>query len=135
MNRNMSKSRLGIAVIGSGRAGMIHARNFSASVEGARLVALVDPAAAPRQAAMAELGLEKGYADHREALADPAVDAVVVVTPTAFHRDIVVAAAGAGKHVLCEKPMSVTADAARAIIAACDAAGVKLQLGFMRRYH
>jgi len=126
--------RTGVAVVGSGRAGMIHARNFAAGIEGARLVAMVDPVAAAREAALEQLGGARGYADYREALADPAVDAVVVVTPTAFHREIVVAAAGAGKHVLCEKPMAMTEDECAAMIAACDRAGVKLQLGFMRRF-
>jgi predicted dehydrogenase len=130
----MNVTKLGIAVIGSGRAGMIHARNFAAGIDGARLVAMVDPVPAARAAALAELGITRGYADYREALADPAVQAVVVVTPTVFHKEIVVAAAAAGKHVLCEKPMAMNADECAAIIAACEAAGVKLQIGFMRRF-
>jgi len=125
---------LGIAVVGSGRAGMIHARNFASGIEGARLVAMVDPVAEARAAALRELGLDRGYGDYREALADPAVGAVVVVTPTATHREIVVAAAEAGKHVLCEKPMAMTAEECTAMIAACDRGRVRLQLGFMRRY-
>lgn len=131
----MTKSKLGIAVIGSGRAGMIHARNFASQVQNARLVAMVDPVEAARATALAELGLETGYADFRQALADPAVDAVVVVTPTAFHKEIVVSAAQAGKHVLCEKPMAMDAAECEAMISACDTAKVKLQLGFMRRFH
>jgi predicted dehydrogenase len=130
----MSKISLGIAIIGSGRAGMIHARNFAAGVPGARLVAMVDPVAEARTAALAELGLDKGYADYREALADPEVGAVVVVTPTVYHRDIVLAAAAAGKHVFCEKPMAMDAAECGEMIDACDKAGVKLQIGFMRRY-
>lgn len=131
----MRNAKLGIAVIGSGRAGMIHAQSFAAGIEGARLVAMVDPVAAAREAALRELGIDKGYADYRQALADPAVNAVVVVTPTAYHREIVVAAAQAGRHVLCEKPMAMTAAECSAMIDACEAARVKLQLGFMRRYH
>jgi myo-inositol 2-dehydrogenase/D-chiro-inositol 1-dehydrogenase/scyllo-inositol 2-dehydrogenase (NAD+) len=113
---------------------MIHARNFAAGVAGARLVAMVDPVAEARKTALAELGMDKGYTNYRDALADPAVGAVVVVTPTAFHRDIVVAAAAAGKHVLCEKPMAMNPDECAQMIAACDLAGVKLQIGFMRRF-
>ncbi len=130
----MRTRSLGIAVIGSGRAGMIHARNFAAGVEGARLVAMVDPVAETRVAALAELGLDKGYSDYRDALADSAVGAIVVVTPTVYHREIVVAAAAAGKHVLCEKPMAMDSAECAQMIAACDRAGVKLQIGFMRRY-
>jgi predicted dehydrogenase len=130
----MRKDSLGIAVIGSGRAGMIHARNFAAGIDGARLVAMVDPVTDARNAALSELGLEKGYADYRDALSDPSIGAIVVVTPTVYHREIVVAAAAAGKHVLCEKPMAMDALECAEMMAACDKAGVKLQIGFMRRY-
>src|SRR5208337_4151106 len=130
----MRGDSLGIAVIGSGRAGMIHARNFAAGVGGAKLAVMVDPVAETRKAALAELGIEKGYSDYRDALDDPKVGAVVVVTPTVLHRGIVVAAAAAGKHVFCEKPMAMDATECADMIAACDRAGVKLQIGFMRRY-
>jgi predicted dehydrogenase len=127
-------SKLGICVIGSGRAGMIHARNFARGLRGARLVALADPHAPALQDAQRELEVEKGYAGYAEALADPGVHAVVVVTPTSLHREIVLAAARAGKHVLCEKPMAMDVRECDEMIAACSAAKVKLQLGFMRRY-
>jgi predicted dehydrogenase len=80
---------------------------------------------------------EKGFAlsaDYRDALGDPAVRAVVLATPHAFHADQVVAAARAGKHVFVEKPLALTkADAARAA-AACDEAGVVLGIGHERRF-
>jgi predicted dehydrogenase len=130
----MSKRTLGICVIGTGRAGMIHARNFSRGVSGARLVAVADPLDESRDAAAAELGVTAAYADYQQALHDERVDAVVVVTPTVYHREVVVAAAQAGKHVLCEKPMAMNAGECRDMIEACEAAGVKLQIGFMRRF-
>ena len=126
--------KIGVCVIGSGRAGMIHARNFSRRVGEAQLVALVDAHKETLQAAQKELEVERGYSDYRDALADPRVDAVVVVTPTALHREVVLAAAKAGKHVLCEKPMAMDVRECDDMIEACDAAGVKLQIGFMRRY-
>ena len=125
---------IGICVIGSGRAGMIHARNFTRRVTRAHLVALADPHRETLQAAQKELDIEKGYSDYHDALADPRVDAVVVVTPTALHREVVCAAAKAGKHVLCEKPMAMDVRECDDMIAACAAARVKLQIGFMRRY-
>ena len=130
----MTQKKLGVAVIGSGRAGLIHARNFAAGIDGARLVALVDPVPQALAAAQGELGVDKGYLDYKAAMDDPAVDAVVVVTPTVYHREIVLAAAAAGKHVLCEKPMAMDADECADMIRACDSAGVKLQIGFMRRF-
>ena len=130
----MPKENIKIALIGAGRAGMIHALNFRKSVPGAELAAVVDPVAEAREAALNTLGMEKGYADYKEALADDGIDAVVVVVPTAFHRDIVVAAAEAGKHILCEKPMAMNESECEEMIAAAEAAGVKLQIGFMRRF-
>jgi myo-inositol 2-dehydrogenase/D-chiro-inositol 1-dehydrogenase len=84
---------------------------------------------------MAEhLGADRDYTDPAEAFADPAVDAVVIAAPARFHTDLVMAAAGAGKAVFCEKPMALSlADADRAIDAA-RAAGVVLQVGFNRRF-
>jgi myo-inositol 2-dehydrogenase/D-chiro-inositol 1-dehydrogenase/scyllo-inositol 2-dehydrogenase (NAD+) len=126
---------IGICIIGGGRAGRIHGRNFAAGrVPGARLVAVVEPAAEARQAACRELAIERAHGDYREALDDSEVDAVVVATPTQYHREIVVAAADAGKHVLCEKPMAMNAEECDEMIAAAGRANVKLQIGFMRRF-
>ena len=107
--------KTGICVVGLGRAGMIHARNFATRVPLARLECVADPTDEARAAA-AELGAPKVYADYAEALADPRVDAVVVATPSQLHCDIVVAAARAGKHILCEKPMAMNVRRVR-----CDA--------------
>jgi myo-inositol 2-dehydrogenase/D-chiro-inositol 1-dehydrogenase/scyllo-inositol 2-dehydrogenase (NAD+) len=128
-------SRLGIAVIGAGRAGLIHARNLAAGrVPGANLVMLVDAQAESRQAACLELQCERAAEDYRAALQDPAVDAVVVATPSALHCEIVVAAARAGKHVLCEKPMGMNAAECDRMLEAVERANIKLQIGFMRRF-
>jgi myo-inositol 2-dehydrogenase/D-chiro-inositol 1-dehydrogenase/scyllo-inositol 2-dehydrogenase (NAD+) len=113
---------------------MIHARNFSRRVIRAELVALADPHEETLRAAMTELEIEKGYADYHDALTDPRVDAVVVVTPTSLHGEVVLGAAKAGKHVLCEKPMAMNVTECDDMIKACRDAHVKLQIGFMRRY-
>ncbi len=130
----MSEKVIGICVIGSGRAGLIHARNFARGVPGARLAALVDPQAEALTEAGRELGVNRLYANYRQALEDREVQAVVVVTPTKFHRDAVIAAARAGKHILCEKPMAMTVEECQAMNQAVAEAGVVLQLGFMRRF-
>lgn len=77
------------------------------------------------------LFLTTSYAD---VLADPGVDAVVLCTPHSQHAAEVIAAAKAGKHVFCEKPFTLTVEDAQAAIAACQAAGVTLHVGFNRRY-
>lgn len=131
----VSDGSLGICVIGAGRAGMIHAGNFAAGrVAGARLAALVDPEPAQLAAAVREVGIDCAFADYRQALDLDAVDAVVIASPTVSHRDICIAAAEAGKHILCEKPMAMDAEQCREMLAAVESAGVKLQIGFMRRF-
>jgi myo-inositol 2-dehydrogenase/D-chiro-inositol 1-dehydrogenase/scyllo-inositol 2-dehydrogenase (NAD+) len=67
-------------------------------------------------------------------LHDSAIDAVIVVTPTVLHEEIVVAAAEAGKHVFCEKPMAMNLREAEAMNEAARKNGTKLQIGFMRRF-
>ena len=71
----------------------------------------------------------------RELLARDDVEAVYVATPAHLHHAQVLAAAAAGKHVLCEKPLGLTIEQARDMIGACEAAGVKLGVGFMMRFH
>lgn len=126
--------RIRVCLIGCGRAGMIHARSYAGHIREAELIAVCDPSPENLTAAREALNPRYAYADYREALANRAVDAVVVVTPTQFHRDIVLAAAQAGKHVFCEKPMASTVAECDEMIEACRAGGVKLQIGFMRRF-
>jgi len=63
------------------------------------------------------------------------VDAVYIATPTYLHRDEVLRAAAAGKHVLCEKPLSISVQDAHEMVQACEQAGVKFGIGLMMRYH
>ncbi|MDR3050199.1 MAG: Gfo/Idh/MocA family oxidoreductase [Oscillospiraceae bacterium] len=130
----MSNNTHGICLVGAGRAGMIHARNFQSRVPGFAVVSVVDPVEEAAATACRELGIDKRFADYRQAFDDPSVRGVVVVSPTKYHREIVLAAAAAGKHVLCEKPMAMDEAECRDMIAACEAARVTLQIGFMRRY-
>ena len=130
----MKNGKIQVCVIGSGRAGMIHARNFARSVGNAEIAAMADPVEEAAKAAVDELGIDKYYLDYKDVLNDDSIDAVVVVTPTVFHEEIVTAAAAAGKHVLCEKPMAMNEQECRNMIKACDDAKVKLQIGFMRRF-
>ncbi len=128
------KDKINVCLIGCGRAGMIHARSYNGNVAGAQLIAICDPFEEELETAQAELNVKYQYTDYNDVLLNDEVDAIVVVTPTQFHKDIVVAAANAGKHVFCEKPMAGSAEECDAMIEACKANNVKLQLGFMRRF-
>lgn len=125
---------IGVGVVGCGRAGMIHARNFASAVSGAQLVAMADPVSESLERSCSELRGAKGYADYRAMLEDKAVDAIVIATPTALHKEIAVAAAGAGKHILCEKPLAMNPLECMEIIKAVEKNSVTLSMGFMRRY-
>lgn len=127
-------NKVRVCLIGCGRAGMIHARSYAGGVADAELIAMCDPFDASLEAACGEIPVKYRYTDYREALANPEIDAVIVVTPTQFHHDVVIAAAKAGKHVFCEKPMANDERECDEMIAACREAGVKFQLGFMRRF-
>ena len=121
-------------LIGAGRAGLIHARNIAHRIAGVELTAICDPNEDALAQAGGELGVATRLTDFREAVARSDVDAVVIVTPTFLHRDIACAAAEAGKHVFLEKPMALAAHECHDVNRAVDRAGVKLQIGFMRRF-
>src|SRR5262245_54973759 len=121
---------LSFGLVGAGWIGSFHAATLAERLPGVRLDAVADPV----PDAAARLKAPKAYRDPLELMADPAIDAVAICSPAATHADLVVAAAQAGKHVFCEKPMALTlADADRAIEAAL-LAGVALQVGFNRRF-
>jgi predicted dehydrogenase len=83
----------------------------------------------------ARFGIARVHDRYDALLADPGVDAVYIGLPNALHREWTERAAAAGKHVLCEKPLGVTAADAAAMAAACQAGGVILQEAFMYRHH
>lgn len=122
-----------IALIGAGTMGRIHAEALG-RIDGARVVAFGAPALPPATAALAER-LGAAHLPTAEAvLARPDVDVVIVATPTDTHHEIVVAAARAGKQIICEKPLARTAEQAEAMIDAAARAGVKLAVAHVVRY-
>lgn len=82
-----------------------------------------------------EFGAKRGYGDWRELVKDDEVDAVYIATPVYLHAPQTIAAAEAGKHVLCEKPMAMNASECDEMIAACEANGVKLGIAYYRRFY
>lgn len=130
----MKKNYRGICLIGAGRAGMIHARNFQRSVPGFRIVSVADPMEEAAASACRELEIEKYYLDYKQALEDEETDAVVIVSPTKYHCEIAVCAAKHRKDILLEKPMAMNARECVQIMEAVKDSGVKLQIGFMRRF-
>lgn len=130
----MHRDKIRTCIIGAGRAGLIHIKNFATGISRSNLVAIADPSKEAVEKACTQFGIRKHYLDYRQAIEDKGIDAVVVATPTAFHRDVVVAAANAGKHVFCEKSMAMNTSECDEMIQAAEKSGVKLQIGFMRRF-
>ena len=128
------KQKLSVALIGSGRAGMIHARNFKGSVPYAKIVAVCDPVLEAAKSAAQELEIDLCYTDYKQVMENEDIDAVIVATPTKYHCEIVIAAANAGKHILCEKPMAMSVEECDRMDEAAKRNHVALQVAFMRRF-
>ena len=124
---------IGFGIVGCGMIANFHAKAI-ADVPGAKLVACYDkmPASAERLAASTGC---KPYQDLDAMLADPAVEVVVIGTPSGAHMDPAVAAARAGKHVIVEKPLEITLRRCDTIIDECRKAGVVLSTIFPSRFH
>ena len=128
------RQRLNVGVVGLGRLGNLYARYFLGRISGAKLEAVADLDGGRAESFANQHGVARWRRDYRELLADQKLDAIVVVTTTQSHYEIVVEAAGAGKAVFCEKPLSLSIDEAIAMKEAVDKNGAFFQLGFMRRF-
>lgn len=129
----MSKTRwgvLGVAKIATQK--VIPAMQRSAVTE---VTAIASRDKAKAEAAAAPLGIAKAYGSYEEMLADPEIDAIYNPLPNHLHVPWSIRAAEAGKHVLCEKPISLTTTECRELIAARDRCGVKMGEAFMARTH
>ncbi len=127
-------AKLGIGVLGVGEMGKRHAENIRRLVPQARLVAIADVAANRARQVADELELERSCNSLEELLNCEDVHSVVIATPDRFHAQGVKMAAAAGKDILCEKPLATNIADAIEALEAVALAGVRLQIGFMRRY-
>jgi inositol 2-dehydrogenase len=123
-----------MGLIGAGRMGATFAHHLINTIAEAELLAIADAHGKTAGDVAARYGVESTYSDYNQLLERDDIDAVVIASPTNTHAEIIQAAAAAGKHIFCEKPLALTMEDCDAAIAAVEAAGVKLQLGFMRRF-
>ncbi|WP_306120377.1 MULTISPECIES: Gfo/Idh/MocA family oxidoreductase [unclassified Roseitalea] len=129
----MSAGRIGIGVVGTGMAAKPHAQALRSLDDCIAVRGVYSRGADKRAAFCAEHGFAE--AASLEALADdPAVRAVIIITPPNQRLDLVRRFAGAGKHILMEKPVERTSEAAEEIVAICEAAGVQLGIVFQHRF-
>ena len=123
-----------VGLIGAGRMGKVFAHTLAFTVSEVELAAVADTDPKTSQEVAARFGVKHHYTDYHELLKREDIDVVVIVTPTSTHAEIIKAAAAAGKHIFSEKPLAQTLVLCDEAIAAVASAGVKLQLGFMRRF-
>jgi myo-inositol 2-dehydrogenase/D-chiro-inositol 1-dehydrogenase len=123
-----------IAVIGTGRMGSVHVRNIARLIPEADLVAVCDIRLEVAQAVADEHGIQRVVKDYHELLADPDIEAILIASSTETHAFIMKDVAAAGKHIFCEKPLALELDKIDEALAAIETAGVKLQVGFNRRF-
>lgn len=126
--------KLKLCLIGAGRAGMVHARNYQFEISNTKIVAVVDANKKVAEEAAKELNASNFFIEFEEALAGVEFDAVCIGAPTFVHAETVIRAADAGKHIFCEKPLSTTLKEAEQMENAIKRNNVKFQIGFMRRF-
>jgi myo-inositol 2-dehydrogenase/D-chiro-inositol 1-dehydrogenase len=130
----MPKTRLNAGVIGAGMIGKVHAENLAFRVPEATPLAIADINEGAARDTAERCRIPKAVKDYHEILADPEIDFVAICSSTDTHARIIVEAAQAGKHIFCEKPISYDLAKIDEALAAVEKAGVKLQVGFNRRF-
>lgn len=126
--------KLRAAIIGCGLISKNHLKALQ-NVENAVCMAVCDIEGEKAVRAAETYAVEKTYSDYHELLRDEAIDVVHICTPHHLHAQMAIDALNAGKHVLCEKPMALTAEDAEAMMAARDKAGRQLGICLQNRYN
>ena len=126
--------KINVGVIGTGRIGRLHAENLTYRIPEASLVAVSDIFVEAAEGVAAQFGVPAVYKDPRRILDDKDVDAVLICSSTDTHAQLIEEAAGAGKQIFCEKPIAHDLADIDQALAAADRAGVKLMIGFNRRF-
>jgi myo-inositol 2-dehydrogenase/D-chiro-inositol 1-dehydrogenase len=114
--------------------GSVHVRNIVRLIPEADLVAICDIRLEVAQAVAYELGIQRIVKDYHELLTDKNIEAILIATSTNTHAFIMKDVAAAGKHIFCEKPLALGLEEIDAALAAVAKTGVKLQVGFNRRF-
>ena len=126
--------KVNVGLVGAGRIGRLHAEHLAYRVPQAELLTVSDIIPEAAQRCAADLGIPTATPDHRVIMEDPNVEAVVICSSTDTHSQMIEEAAAAGKHIFCEKPIDFDLARIDRALAAVDEAGVKLQIGFNRRF-
>ncbi len=128
------KRKINVGLIGAGRIGRVHAKHLAWHIPEANLVAVADSFADAAQQLAAGLQIPAAFRDHRRIMDDDAIEVVVICSSTDTHAQFIEEAAQAGKHIFCEKPIDHDLARIDRALAVVEQAGVKLQIGFNRRF-
>jgi predicted dehydrogenase len=122
---NLDK-RIRVGIVGAGEISGHHIRGYLQAGEFAQVTAIADIDAERAHRRVEAIGNAEVFVDYREMIASPLVDAIDICLPHQLHSDAIVAAAAAGKHILCEKPLCLTLEEADVVTDAVATAGVTL---------
>ena len=134
MTASAARRRLNVGLIGLGRLGRVYARDLATRIPETRLPAVADVSPGLAAQIAEEFDVAEAYEEPREMIASARVDAVVIVSPTHTHKDLVIAALERGKPVFCEKPLALSLAACREVQDAVNRHKGFFQMGFMRRF-
>ncbi|MDQ0974736.1 myo-inositol 2-dehydrogenase/D-chiro-inositol 1-dehydrogenase [Neobacillus niacini] len=124
---------LTVGVIGAGRIGKIHVDNLR-GISQVKVKSVSDVVIDDLESWAKEKGVEVLTTNYEEILQDPEINAVFICSPTTTHANLIKEAAACGKHIFCEKPVSFSVEETEEALEAVEKAGVKLQVGFNRRF-
>jgi myo-inositol 2-dehydrogenase/D-chiro-inositol 1-dehydrogenase len=127
-------AKVNVGIIGAGRIGKLHAENLAYRAPEANIIAIADIFLEAAEKCAAAFQIPSAVKDYREIMENPDIEAVMICSSTDTHARMIEESAAAGKHIFCEKPIDFDLDRIDKALEAVDKAGVKLQVGFNRRF-